>query len=100
MMTLPYGNSIDLGMLETAMADSDVAHRYCLNLVSGEVLFFSDHLCLSNGDERSSEEIDGSNDYVATQRFSSYEAYQWMIDFVDDMVAPVDKRAAEMLAVS
>jgi hypothetical protein len=71
-MTLPNGNSIDLGMLETAMEDSDVVHRNCLNLVSGEVLFFSDRLDPSEEDERLSEEIDGSNDYVATQHIPSY----------------------------
>jgi hypothetical protein len=41
MITLPNGKSIDLDMLETAMEDSDLAHRYFLNLVSGEVVFSS-----------------------------------------------------------
>jgi hypothetical protein len=31
----------------------------------------------------------------AIERIPSHEAYQWMVDFVDDMVAPVDERAAE-----
>ena len=30
MITLPNGKSIDLDMLETAMEDSDLAHRYFL----------------------------------------------------------------------
>jgi len=64
MIRLPNGKSIDLDMLETAMEDSDLANRYFLNLVSGEVVFFSDHLGLSDEDERLLEEIDGSNDYV------------------------------------
>ena len=54
-------------MLETTMEDSDVSNRYCLNVVSGEVLFFSDDFGLSDEDERLSEEIDGSNDYVAIE---------------------------------
>jgi len=71
MITLPNGKSIDLDMLETAMEDSDLAHRYFLNLVSGEVVFFSDYLGLSDEEERLLEEIDGSNDYVAIERIPS-----------------------------
>lgn len=100
MNTLPNGKSIDLDMLETAMEDSDLAHRYFLNLVTGEVVFFSDHLDLSDEDERLSEEIDGSNDYVAIERIPSHEAYQWMVDFVDEMVAPADEHAAEQLSMA
>jgi Uncharacterised protein family (UPF0158) len=100
MITLPNGNSIDLDMLETAMEDSDLAHQYFLNLVSGEVVFFSDYLGLSDEDERLLEEIDGSNDYVAIERIPSWEAYQWMVDFVDEMVAPADEQAAEKLSIA
>ena len=50
MITLPNGKPIDLDMLETAMEDSDLANRYFLNLVSGEVVFFSDYLGLSDED--------------------------------------------------
>jgi len=100
MNTLPNGKTIDLDMLETAMEDSDLANRYFLNLVTGEVVFFSDSLGLSDEDERLSEEIDGSNDYVATPRIPSYEAYQWMVDFVDEMVVPADELAAEKLSIA
>ena len=100
MITLPNGKSIDLDMLETAMEDSDLANRYFLNLVSGEVVFFSDHLGLSDEDERLSEEIDGSSDYVAIERIPSQVAYQWMVDFVDEMVAPADQHAAEKLSMA
>jgi Uncharacterised protein family (UPF0158) len=100
MITLPNGKSIDLDMLETAMEDSDPANRYFLNLVSGEVVFFSDHLGLSDEDERLLEEIDGSNDYVAIERIPSHVAYQWMVDFVDEMVAPADEHAAEKLSMA
>src|SRR5437870_1287849 len=99
MITLPNGKSVDLDMLETAMEDSDLAHRYFLNLVTGEVVFFSDYLGLSDEDERLLEEIDGSNDYVAIERIPSHEAYQWMVDFVDEMVAPADEDAAEKLSM-
>jgi Uncharacterised protein family (UPF0158) len=98
MITLPNGKSIDRDMLETAMEDSDLANMHFLNLVTGEVVFFSDHLGLSDEDERLLEEIDGSNDYVAIERIPSYEAYQWMVDFVDEMVAPADEHAAEKLS--
>ena len=100
MITLPNGNSIDLDMLDTAMEDSDLANRYFLNLVSGEVVFFSDHLGLSDEDERLLEEIDGGNDYVAIERIPFHVAYQWMVDFVDEMVAPADEHAAEKLSMA
>ena len=100
MMTLPNGKPIDLDMLETAMEDADLANRYFLNLVTGEVVFFSDYLGLSDEDERLSEEIDGSNNYVAVERIPSHEAYQWMVDFVDELVAPADENAAEKLSIA
>jgi Uncharacterised protein family (UPF0158) len=100
MIRLPNGKSIDLDMLETAMEDSDLANRYFLNLVSGEVVFFSDYLGLSDEDDRLLEEIDGSNDYVAIERIPSHEAYQWMVDFVGEMVAPADEHAAETLSMA
>ena len=100
MITLPNGKPVDLDMLEAAMEDSDLTNRYFLNLVSGEVVFFSDYLGLSEEDERLLEEIDGSNDYVAIERIPSHVAYQWMVDFVDEMVAPVDEDAAEKLSMA
>jgi hypothetical protein len=100
MMTLPNGNSIDLDMLETAMEDSNLTNKYFLNLVSGEVVFFSDYLGLSDEDERLLEDIDGSNDYVAIERIPSYVAYQWMVDFVDELVAPADEDAASKLSIA
>jgi hypothetical protein len=99
-ITLPNGNSIDLDMLEVAMDDSDPTHRYFLNLVTGEVVFLSEYLGPSDEDEHLLEDIDGSNDYVAIERIPSHEAYQWMVSFVDDMVAPVDERVAEILSMA
>ncbi len=100
MITLPNGKSVDRDMLEMAMEDSDLANMHFLNLVTGEVVFFSEHLGLSEEDERLLEEIDGSNDYVAIERIPSHEAYQWMVDFVDEMVAPADEHAAEKLSMA
>jgi hypothetical protein len=100
MNTLPNGNPIDLDMLETAMEDSDLSNRYYLNLVSGKVVFFSDYLGRSEEDERLSEEIDGSNDYVAVERIPSHVAYQWMVDFVDEIVLPADEHAADKLFIA
>src|SRR5690348_11679935 len=81
MTTLPNGNPIDMDMLAIAMEDADLTNRYFLNLVTGEVIFFSDYLGLSEEDEQIAAEIDGSTDYVAIERISSHEAYQWMVDF-------------------
>ena len=47
-----------------------------------------------------SEDIDGSDDYVATQRIPSHVAYQWMVEFVDNMVAPADEHVAETLSMA
>jgi Uncharacterised protein family (UPF0158) len=98
MLILPNGKTIDPYMLEAAMDDSDLTHQYFLNLVTGEVIFFSDYLGLSEEDERMLEAIDESDDYVARERIPSQEAYQWMVDFVDEMVAPIDEHAAEQLS--
>ena len=100
MFTLPNGKSVDVGMLEEAMEDADLTHRYFLNLVTGEVVCFSDYFGPSDEDERLSEEIDGSDDYIAIERIPSHEAYQWMVDFVDEMVAPADENAAEKLSIA
>ena len=100
MITLPNGNSIDLDMLEIALEDSDSTHRYFLNLVTGEVVFISDDLGPSDEDERLSEDIDGSNDYIAIERIPSHEAYQRMVEFVSTMVAPVDERETETLPLA
>ena len=100
MNTLPNGNPIELDMLEAAMEDSDLSNRYYLNLVSGKVVFFSDDLGLSEEDELLSEEIDESDDYIAVDRIPSHEAYQWMVDFVNEMVAPSDENAAEKLSIA
>ena len=100
MTTLPNGKPIDLEMLEVAMEDSDLTNRYFLNLVTGEVVFFSDYIGLSEEDERLLDEIDGSDDYVAIERIPSHEAYQWMVDFVEEVVFPSDERAAEKLFIA
>ena len=100
MDTLPNGKPINMDMLETAMEDSDLASRYFLNLVTGEVVFFSDYLGLSDEDEHLLEEIDGSDDHVAIERIPSYEVYQWMVDFVDETVTPADEQAAEKLSTA
>ncbi len=100
MATLPNGKPIDMDMLEVAMEDSDLTNRYFLNLVTGKVVFFSEYVGLSNEDEQLLEEIDGSDDYVAVERIPSHEAYQWMVDFVDEMVAPTDEHAAGKLSIA
>ena len=100
MTTLPNGKPIDMDMLEVAMEDSDLTNRYFLNLVTGQVVFFSEYVGLSNEDEHLLEEIDGSDEYVTVERIPSHEAYQWMVDFVDEMVAPTDEHAAGKLSIA
>jgi hypothetical protein len=100
MTTLPNGKPIDMDALELAMQDSNLANRYFLNTVTGKVAFLSDYLGLSEEDEQLEAEIEESNDYVAIERVSSHEAYQWVVDFVDQVVAPVDKHAAEKFFIA
>ncbi len=88
---LPNGKSIDLDILETAMEDSDLGNRYFLNLVKGEVVFFSDDLGLSDEDERLLEEIDGSNDYVAVERIPSHKPTSgWSISWTKWSLPPTN----------
>jgi len=35
-----------------------------------------------------------------SERIPSHEAYQWMVDFVDECVAPADENAAEKLSIA
>jgi hypothetical protein len=99
MLTLPNGKPIDEDMLGTAMEDSDLATRYFLNTQTGEIVFLSED---DDPDERKklSEEIDDSNDYVKIERISSHVAYQWMEDFINEIVAPQNKRVAEKLSIA
>jgi hypothetical protein len=46
------------------------------------------------------EEIDGSDDYVSVERIPTHEVYQWMVDFVDELVALADEHAAEKLSLA
>ena len=100
MATLPHGKPIDMDMLETAMEDSDLANKYFLHLVTGKVLFFSEYVGFSNEDEQRLTEIDESDDYVAVERIPSHEAYQWMVDFVDEIATPKDEYLAEKLSMA
>ena len=100
MATLPNGKPIDMDMLETAMEDSDLANKYFLHLVTGKVLFFSEDVGFSNEDEQLVTEIEESDDDVAVERIPSHEAYQWMIDFVDEIATPKDEYLAEKLSMA
>ncbi len=99
MLTLPNGKPIDEDMLGTAMEDSDMATRYFLNTQTGEIVFLSEYAD-PDEQEKLSEEIDGSNDYVPIERIPSHVAYQWMDDFVSEIVAPQSKQVAEKLSIA
>ena len=100
MFLLPNGKRIDLDMLETAMQDADLGNHYFLNTQTGEVTFFSDLYDAPGEREEEWEAIEGSDDYVAIDRIPSHEAYQWMEDFVEQMVAPEDRLAAEKVSIA
>jgi hypothetical protein len=99
MLTLPNGKPIDEDMLELAMEDSDMTHSYFLNTKTGEVVFFSEY---DDPDEQEKlvEEIDGSDDYIRIERISSHVAYQWMEDFVSEIVEPQNEWVAEKLSIA
>jgi hypothetical protein len=100
MLTLPNGKPVDEDMFEVAMEDADMGNSYFLNTQTGEVVFFSDYYDDPEKRETLSEEIDGSFDYVRIEPVPSYEAYQWMEDFVTEVVAPKDPLAAEKLSIA
>jgi hypothetical protein len=97
MATLPDGKPIDMEMLEVAMEDGDLTHTYFLNTFTGEVVFLSEY-----GDPDEQEklvaEIDGSNQYVRIERTPSFQAYEWMVNFKEEVVAPQDEIAARRLS--
>jgi hypothetical protein len=99
MLTLPNGKPIDEDMLEVAMEDAEMGNTYFLNMQTGEVVFLSDY---DDPDEQEklSGKIDASFDYVRIERIPSHEAYQWMEDFVAEIVSPQDQQAAEKLSIA
>ena len=100
MLTLPNGKQVDEDMLEVAMEDSNLTNLYFLNMQTGEVAFFTEYDDVSEERERQLEEIEVSNDYIRIDRIPSHEAYQWMADFVDEVVAPQDPFLAEKLSIA
>lgn len=97
---LPNGNPLDIEMIEQAMEDASLETSYYLNLQTGEVVFFSDFIDTAEEIEQQLEEIEGSDDYLPIERISSHEAYQWMEDFVAELVAPADAHSAEKLSIA
>jgi hypothetical protein len=97
MATLPNGKPIDMEMLEVAMEDGDLAYTYFMNTLTGEVVFSSDYDDIEE-QEKLAAEIDGSNHYVRVERIPSFQAYQWMVDFKEEVVAPQDEITARRLS--
>jgi hypothetical protein len=97
---LANGKPIDELMVEDAMDDANRANLYFLNTETGEVLFFSEFDAFTDEREQELEEIDGSDIYIPIERIDSSEAYRWMEDFVDQVVAPKNQRAAEKLSIA
>jgi hypothetical protein len=96
---LPNGNRIDVDMLETAMEDADLSNIYSLNLQTGEVDFSSSYDDRHISDKEDEEETEEEHS-VPVERIPSHEAYQWMCDFVDDIVFPKDALSAEKLDIA
>ena len=64
------------------------------------MVFLSDFTDTADEIEKRLEEIEISGDYVPIERIPSHEAYQWMENFVAEIVAPKDARAAEKLSIA
>jgi len=97
MAILPNGKPIDIEMLEVAMEDGDLAHTSFLNTLTGEVVFLSDYDDIDE-QEKLAAEIDGSNHYVRVECIPSFQAYEWMVDFKEEVVAPKDEITARRLS--
>jgi|SRR5450755_590435 hypothetical protein len=96
-LTLPNGTSIDTDMVELAMEDSDLSTVYFLNVQTGEVARFSD---FDDEREQQLEEIESDRNWIAVERISSHEAYQWMEDFLAEVVTPKNELIAEKLSIA
>src|SRR6185312_3437237 len=94
MLKLPNGKPIDHDMVEQAMEDSNREHSYYLNLQTGEVTCISAFDDFSNEREKLLGEIESSDIFVPIERIASDEAYQWMEDFVTQIVASKNERLA------
>src|SRR6266705_2685049 len=99
MLQLPNGKQVDETMLEAAMEDASLEHKYFLHTQTGEVVLLSDYDDPDES-EKLAEEIDGSSQYVPVERIPTHVAYQWMEDFVESIVAPRDEQAAEKLSIA
>lgn len=99
MLRLPNGKPIDETMLEVAMEDADLEHTYFLHTQTGEVVFLSEY-DVSDESEKLMEEIEGDSQYVPIERIPTHVAYQWMVDFVESIVAPRNEWAAEKLSIA
>ena len=97
---LPNGKPIDQDIVEVAMEDSQLENSYYLNTLTGEVVFLSEFTDTADERDERLEEIEISGDYVPIERIASHEAYQWMENFVAEIVAPKDARAAEKLSIA
>ena len=100
MFKLPNGKPIDEDMLEMAMDDGNPEHSAYLNTLTGEIVFLSEFSDTAEEIAERLEEIDGSDAYVSIEPISSHEAYQWMENFVAEIVAPKDAFAAEKLSIA
>jgi Uncharacterised protein family (UPF0158) len=100
MFTLPNGKPVDREMIELAMEDGNLEHSYYLNIHTGEVTFLSAFINTAEEIEQQVEGIETSDEYVPIERLPSSEAYQWMEQFVAEIVAPKDALAAETLSIA
>ena len=100
MFRLPNGKPIDIDMLELAMEDGNLENSYYLNTLTGEVVFLSEFTETAEERDKRLEEIETSDDYIPIERIPSHEAYQWMEDFVAEIVTPQDALAAEKLSIA
>ncbi len=100
MFKLPNGKPIDIDMVELALEDGNLENSYCLNIQTGEVTFLSELTDTADEREKRLEEIEASDDYIPIERIPSHEAYQWMEDFVAEIVAPKDAQTAEKLSIA
>ncbi len=44
--------------------------------------------------------LPAATSFAVTDNLPSHEAYQWMVDFVDEVVTPADENAAEKLSIA
>lgn len=97
MFKLPNGKKIDEDMALMGMEDSDLMNSYFLDKETGEVERVSE---LFDGDaQKHLKELEGER-YFKIPQIPTWEQYEWMKEFVEDIVERENPQLADKLYIA